>query len=653
VRNHLILVFILLLSGAAYGQVNNIDFTLNQRIQNSVLDTESDYNIQKSKLDQNPSPKEAVKILLHLADMQRWRGDYAEGLETARKGLKYARDLSLTTYECEFLYRIGRLFWNLGDYPHSLESHLEELRLAEKIGQLHLIAQSHFALGITYYRYGQNDNAFQQLKLAYDFAVKDNNKEDLILILNGLGNYYLTEKNYKKSEEYYLQSLRLHSSDGLASGTADSLTNLGLIALAEGEYDKALSNLNQALDIYTRLKYKRYIANTHRRIATVLRTTGRLHEAYEHLDKAIEYASELKSPDVMLDIYAEYSASAEKSSDFKLALAYEKKYSALKEQLRSDHNREIIAGLESQYKFDQQQLQIKILKSADQLKLVEIGRRRSQNLALLAGLSVVIIITSAIILIQRYRLKAERQTLAVNKEARIRAESAEKLKTKLFEIASHDLKVPLRSLYATADLIADSKLDYIDIKRLAENMRVDTLHMRSLVEAFLTAVAIENGNLQVKSERIDLADLAKNAVEGVRLIAQGKKQNLKYIVSNNNLWVNADHIRMRQVIDNILSNALKFSPIGGSITVNTGFVDLWAYVEITDSGPGFTPQDFAKIFQPHAALSALPTAGEDSSGLGLFISHELVTLQGGRLEVESQPNSGAVLRVLLPLANTT
>lgn len=641
-RNFLIITLCLLSISTTFSQTNSAD--------TNAIDSEAEYNSQKNKLSQNPKPEDAIKILMHLADLQRWRGDYADGLDSARKGLKYAKDNSLTTYQCEFLYRIGRLFWNLGDYPHSLQSHLEELRLAEKLGTPHLIAQSHFGLGITYYRYGQNQNAYQQFMQAYDYAVKNNNDDDLILILNGLGNYYLTKKDYKKSEEYYMQSLHLHKNGGLISDTADSLTNLGLIALAQGEYDKALRNLNESLEIYTHLKYKRYIANTHRRLATVLRTKGRLDEAFRHLNSAIKYASDLKSPDVMIDIYAEYSTTAEKKNDYKTALDYEKKYSELKEQLRSDHNREIIAGLESQYKFDQQQLQIQILKSADQLKLVEIGQRRSQILALMAGLSVVIIITGSIILVQRYRLKAERQTLAVNKEARIRAESAEKLKTKLFQIASHDLKVPLRSLYATADLIADSKLDYNDIKRLAENMRVDTLHMRSLVEAFITAVAIENGNLQVKSERIDLSELSRIGVEGVRLIAQGKKQILKYITNADNLWINADQIRMRQVIDNLLSNALKFSPIGGSIIITTGSVDAWAYVEISDSGPGFTPQDFAKLFQPHAVLSALPTAGEDSSGLGLFISHELVTLQGGRLEVESQPNSGAVLRVLLPLA---
>ena len=648
-RKYFIFTFFLLVKSIGFSQNSPVDFTFNSKVLSGSIDSDSDFSIQLNKLRQNPRPEEAAKILIHLSDLQRWRGDYADGLESARKGLKYAKDNSLTTYQCEFLYRIGRLFWNLGDYPHSLESHLEELRLAEKLDIKHLIAQSHFGLGITYYRFGQNQNAYQQLIQAYQYAIKDNNNDDLILILNGLGNYYLTEKNYKKSEEYYLQSLRLHKNGGFVSGTADSLTNLGLIALAQGEYDKALKNLNEALDIYTHLKYKRYIANTHRRIATVLRNMGRLNEAYLHLNTAINYASELKSPDVMLDIYAEYSATAEKHNDYKMALDFEKKYSDLKEQLRSDHNREVIAGLESQYKFDQQQMQIQILKSADQLKLVEIGQRRSQILALLAGLSVVIIITGSIILVQRYRLKAERQTLAVNKEARIKAESAEKLKTKLFEIASHDLKVPLRSLYATADLIADSKLDYSDIKRLAENMRVDTLHMRSLVEAFLTAVAIENGNLQVKSERIDLSDLSRIAVEGVRLIAQGKKQNLIF-KSEVKLWINADQIRMRQVIDNLLSNALKFSPLGGSILITAGSVDSWAYVEISDSGPGFTPQDFAKLFQPHAVLSALPTAGEDSSGLGLFISNELVALQGGRLEVESQPNSGAVLRVLLPLA---
>ncbi|MEI6053023.1 MAG: ATP-binding protein, partial [Opitutaceae bacterium] len=106
-----------------------------------------------------------------------------------------------------------------------------------------------------------------------------------------------------------------------------------------------------------------------------------------------------------------------------------------------------------------------------------------------------------------------------------------------------------------------------------------------------------------------------------------------------------------QVFDNLVGNALKFTPLGGEILVTLGETAGWVFAEVRDSGPGLGPADFARIFAPYQRLSAQPTgAGEDSTGLGLFIARELLTLQGGRLEVHSQPGHGAVFRINLPVA---
>jgi signal transduction histidine kinase len=115
--------------------------------------------------------------------------------------------------------------------------------------------------------------------------------------------------------------------------------------------------------------------------------------------------------------------------------------------------------------------------------------------------------------------------------------------------------------------------------------------------------------------------------------------------------VRADGERLRQVFDNLIGNALKFTPPGGDVTIAVGEAAGWVFAEVRDSGPGLGPEDFARMFSPHQRLSAQPTgAGEDSTGLGLFIARELLTLLGGRLEVQSQPGHGAVFRVSLPAA---
>jgi signal transduction histidine kinase len=249
-------------------------------------------------------------------------------------------------------------------------------------------------------------------------------------------------------------------------------------------------------------------------------------------------------------------------------------------------------------------------------------------------------------------LKAERRLHAATEHARERAEAAERLKSRLLQIASHDLKVPLTALNATAGLIGREPDDPAAVRRLAEGIQADTARMRGLVRDFLDAAAMEDGNLQLNSAECDLGVIAQAAVQSLEPVARAKSQRLVFQAATATLPpVRADGDRLRQVFDNLVGNALKFTPPGGEITVALGEAAGWVFAEVRDSGPGLGPADFARIFAPYQRLSAQPTgAGEDSTGLGLFIARELLTLQGGRLEVQSQPGSGAVFRVNLPVA---
>jgi signal transduction histidine kinase len=105
---------------------------------------------------------------------------------------------------------------------------------------------------------------------------------------------------------------------------------------------------------------------------------------------------------------------------------------------------------------------------------------------------------------------------------------------------------------------------------------------------------------------------------------------------------------MRQILDNLIANALKFTPSGGSVEVGVGMTGRFVFAEVRDSGPGLKPEDLSKMFQPFQPLSATPTGREASHGLGLFITRELVSMHDGLLEIESQPDQGATFRILLP-----
>ncbi len=606
---------------------------------------------QKSLTQANSEPA-ALQALVTVVNLQRRRGNYADGLAGARDGLARAKVLGDVRLQVDFLYLQGRLYWNLTDYPHSLENHLEELRLAEQLADPFVLARTHGGLGLTYQRYGRNEDALQHFKRGLEYASQAQDERIRSSLLNSLGNYYISVSQYDQAAVIHEQVLKIREGYGNRRAIAESLTNLGLIADARGDTAKALDYLQRALVSFEALKFRRYMANTHRRLAMVLRKAGRSDEALAHLQTALQLAATLESVEVLADLYQEFALTSEARGDLAAALDYQRKQAVATEQIRGEQDRLRMDELRARYGAEQRELEIALLKREQELQQAELGRRRSQNLALAGGLGGGVLLLGAIIMLQRYRLSTERRLHAVTEHARERAEMAERLKSRLLQIASHDLKVPLSALNATASLISSNPGEAA-VRRLAGEIQADTARMRSLVRDFLEAAAMEDGNLQLNTAEHDLAHVARLATDGLAAVAITKNQQLVFHPPSAPLPpVKADGDRLRQVFDNLIGNALKFTPPDGVVTVALGMTAGWVYAEVQDSGPGLGPADFAKIFAPYQRLSAQPTGlDEDSTGLGLFIARELLTLQGGRLEVQSLPGHGAVFRVLLPVAN--
>jgi signal transduction histidine kinase len=592
---------------------------------------------------------EKLRALFTLVNLQRRRGDYADGLDGAHDGLARARQLGDLKLEVDFLYLLARLHWNLGDSPRALEYHQQELQLSSQLGDASTLSRTHSGLGLTLQRFGRDEEAVAHFKTGLEFAEKAGDERMMASIINSLGNYHLGKGDYEQAAGHYERALRLREKYGNRRAIADTLTNLGLVADARGEVDRALDLLRQALVTYEALQYRRYIAGAHRRIGMVLRHAGRLEEALAELRLALEVAGTISGPEILIYIHEEMAHIHEARGDFAAALASHRQLAEAKERVRGEQDRRRMDELRARYREEQRELQITLLKREQELQTAELRRRRTQNLTLTLGLIGGTCLLGAVIFSQVRRLRAERRMRTATERARLQAEEAERLKSRLLQMASHDLKVPLTALNATASLIAGSTADEV-VRRLAAGIQADTARMRSLVRDFLDGAAIEAGSLQLHTTTLDLLPLVREAAEALRGVGAQKSIELRVLEPASGLPpVKADADRLRQVFDNLIGNALKFSRQGGDVVLAFGVAGAWAYVEVRDSGPGLGPSDFAHIFSPYQRLSAQPTGeGEDSTGLGLFIARELLTMQGGRLEVQSQPGHGAVFRVLLP-----
>jgi two-component system, sensor histidine kinase and response regulator len=196
------------------------------------------------------------------------------------------------------------------------------------------------------------------------------------------------------------------------------------------------------------------------------------------------------------------------------------------------------------------------------------------------------------------------------------------------------------------EAMADPKL-----RLMAENISQSSGQMLAFVKEFLANASADHG-LALKTEPVNLSDVAARAVQQHQGAAKGKQLVLKAVFPpTNGMLVQADAVALNQVLDNLLSNAIKFSPPGKQIRVavsspGNGYVEC----RVQDEGPGFTEKDKTRMFCRYARLSARPTGGEPSTGLGLSIVKKLVLAMHGELACESTPANGATFAIRLPRA---
>ncbi|MBD0293131.1 MAG: HAMP domain-containing histidine kinase [Jiangellaceae bacterium] len=223
--------------------------------------------------------------------------------------------------------------------------------------------------------------------------------------------------------------------------------------------------------------------------------------------------------------------------------------------------------------------------------------------------------------------------------------------------ASHELRTPLTSIRGFAELYRQgAAADGADLERIMSRIESEAARMGLLVEDLLLLARLDQQR-PLESAPVDLLPLASDAVHDAQAVSAEHTITLRVSPNGVPPIVLGDEMRLRQVVTNLVSNAIVHTPPGTRVQVDVGTADGNATLEVRDDGPGLAPDDAAQIFErfyrADAARSRTPTTAPHAgsgSGLGLSIVAALVAAHRGRVEVESTQDHGATFRVVLPLA---
>ena len=215
---------------------------------------------------------------------------------------------------------------------------------------------------------------------------------------------------------------------------------------------------------------------------------------------------------------------------------------------------------------------------------------------------------------------------------------------------SHELRTPLTSIKSYAETLLDGALDDREAsEKFLGVINSEADRMTRLVKDLLQLSRIENQQMQWFFEEISFTDLVRNAVEKMEFEAAGKNQKLELHVKGEIPEIEADYGRIEQVVFNILTNAIKYTPEGGSITVYVGRMYNEIYLKVADNGIGIPEDDLPRIFERFYRVDKARSREMGGTGLGLSIAKEIVEAHSGTITINSERNMGTEVTVRLPI----
>jgi signal transduction histidine kinase len=227
----------------------------------------------------------------------------------------------------------------------------------------------------------------------------------------------------------------------------------------------------------------------------------------------------------------------------------------------------------------------------------------------------------------------------------------DRMKSDFIATLSHEFKTPLTSMNMSVDLLNQELLGPLNMrqKELINSTKEDTQRLTKLARELLQLSKLESGKQEFKNEELNVRALVESTVKPLRMQFEEKHVNLAIDISDNATSLVADEQQLSWVITNLVTNALKYTKSGGSVTVRAMQNETALQLEVEDTGEGIAPENLKKIFDKFVQVKSASLSTPGSVGLGLAIAKEIVESYGGKIWAESEIEKGSKFVFVIPL----
>lgn len=509
-------------------------------------------------------------------------------------------------------------------------------------------------LGRTYAALGDLDKAFDRYEHVLEYKNLMGNTRVEAEALYNIAQLEVQQGHYQEALKTHRDALKLRRDIKDKDDEAASLNEIGELYAKMKNAEKALANHLVALDIRKTLKNKAPLAETYNNIGVLYYRQKQYERAVANLKLGLEAAQESQDQHQIRKSYEYLALSYKELKKFEEALMNRERFVAISELIQNERNEQQLLETQNRYAIDQRESKINQLQLIRQQREKELAdEKRFRNILIAA------VILAAIVVVLVYRLyqqkqRSNRQLQAANaivQEQNVKLQDLNATKDKFFSIISHDLKGPLNSLTSFSGLLINhtDSLSKDEIRMLAQDLDKSVKNLFALLENLLEWSRSQTGNIEFKPEVFNITEVLNENQSLLQAQARQKQITVTQRFAQA-MSVRAHRNSIQTVVRNLVSNAIKFTPAGGQITLDLQVTGRMARVSITDTGVGMSPEVIQKLFRIDTKHSTKGTAEEKGTGLGLILCKDFVEKNGGTIGVDSKPGQGSVFYFTVPLA---
>ncbi|WP_221030100.1 tetratricopeptide repeat protein [Actomonas aquatica] len=547
------------------------------------------------------------------------------------------------------LSNLGILLDSEGDFAGALEYYQRALEIDRAIGSAPLeVASTLNNIGAVHEQMNREEAALSYHREALALRETTGDVREIAISYNNVGASLVDLGRLDEGREALQRSLEMRRAIGDRPGEASTLGELGKLERLAGNLDLAELHAAAGLAIYVEIAEPWGEADVANQLGEIALAAGEPELALEYFERARERAEQVGGPLLLAEQWDGRARALEAMGRWEDALAALREHAALREQIVGDASRRRVELLEIRHDTQQRELEVTRLRTANERAAQELAQARFERQAMVVGATGLVVFVMGL----GWAWRRQRQATREAREAHARLRALGEQKDQFLRIVAHDLRGPLGNVRWMAGLLREDATEIPEARRLSTMIDEVAGRLVATTDRLLDLDRIESGAVQPEWQDVAPGEVARKVVAQYAAAARGKDLQLEVVGDESSLSevVRSDARLTEQVLDNLVSNAVKFTPVGGRIEVRGCGTDTAVMVDVIDSGPGIPPEARERLFARFAQVGNKPTAGEGSHGLGLAIAHGLAAAMGAELryETSTHPLGGAWFSVRFP-----